>query len=1099
MATSAKMSFNFYQNGKYGTIPQNPSKDMEVTQDMHLKMSKKIAQLTKVIYALNTKNDEHEAVVAALKEHHEEQMQQLLAETKDKIELYKSKICNETEYRHRIESLEMCVAQYEQKRKDAFSQFETFKQQAEKRESALKTEHSEKMLALSQEVLAMKRDFEEQLQKFSDLKFDVESNQRQCIEELQKQHEQELLQLRETCQGKATDFDSERLKLEELHKHNILKLEEQYEALKSEKSKMMEDYEGKLSKAKAFYENELSVFKNAQSSSFEKELEALRLEQSKMKKDFAFQESELKQRIDSLIEQLSTSEDEISSYKQQLEMLQLSVTGKDTGMTELNKQLQAMQDEAASAQRQLKEQEAELVASRHMCSQQAQDLLNKSSLIGELEATRIQHQSKIVDLQSELAKLQDKLKWLEKERQDLESQQSTLSQTSSIKLKSLEQALEDISVEKQTMKEKYDREIKSMKERFEERERSLLSDHASQLDDLSKQHQNEVKLEKEQALKTLSDTTQSLKKKLDEETERLTREKAAVVAEFEKVKADLCSRLEAAEKEVEKLETAVKESESGLGSASVHINNLKDASVRLKQELDNSRAELKQAKANAAKLQAELDKQKLSYEAKLTAAEHDLQNRTQQLTADLEKKWTDTLSKETEQLRKDLVRQKDDEMKAALVQLAKLKDEELACVREERERQVTMLLTQISDLKNKMENSESSASQSLEKLHQDMANQKRRLEEEVKKVEKESSAKVDNLEREHREQMVTLQKQREDQLAELEQRLKASHLEEMQGQITAHKAALDNALKESEQAKLVQLGDLKAKHKHDLDTLRSQLTESHSVEIQQQTEAHQSQIHAARLELERSVEITKQKERDHKNKTEELQSEISQRERHIKNLDDEGHKLRRQLEYLSREIENKGKEISKIKVEADMTLKAQEESLRARHEANLSNLAADHLRETQEMLVEFNRAQELLKDKISELNIMLEEAEERYRLRDSRPEDLELIHQLREAVSEREGRMKALIDEKRYYQMELVNRETNFNKVFNSAPNVGVLNPLSKPKKKGSSGKFISAPNLNAWSSANRLDPLPNSPLHDEKLNPTRPLPQPNFAKKFVR
>ena len=27
--------------------------------------------------------------------------------------------------------------------------------------------------------------------------------------------------------------------------------------------------------------------------------------------------------------------------------------------------------------------------------------------------------------------------------------------------------------------------------------------------------------------------------------------------------------------------------------------------------------------------------------------------------------------------------------------------------------------------------------------------------------------------------------------------------------------------------------------------------------------------------------------------------------------------------------------------------------------------------------------------------------------------------------------------------MELVNRETNFNKVFNSSPNVGVLDPLS--------------------------------------------------------
>lgn len=51
MATG-KMSFNYYQNGKYGSLPQNPQKDMEVTQDMHLKMSKKIAQLTKVSWVL---------------------------------------------------------------------------------------------------------------------------------------------------------------------------------------------------------------------------------------------------------------------------------------------------------------------------------------------------------------------------------------------------------------------------------------------------------------------------------------------------------------------------------------------------------------------------------------------------------------------------------------------------------------------------------------------------------------------------------------------------------------------------------------------------------------------------------------------------------------------------------------------------------------------------------------------------------------------------------------------------------------------------------------------------------------------------------------
>jgi nitric oxide synthase oxygenase domain/subunit len=40
--------------------------------------------------------------------------------------------------------------------------------------------------------------------------------------------------------------------------------------------------------------------------------------------------------------------------------------------------------------------------------------------------------------------------------------------------------------------------------------------------------------------------------------------------------------------------------------------------------------------------------------------------------------------------------------------------------------------------------------------------------------------------------------------------------------------------------------------------------------------------------------------------------------------------------------------------------------------------------------------------------------------------------------------IRKLIDDKRYYQLELVNRETNFNKVFNSNLNVGVMNPLVK-------------------------------------------------------
>ena len=55
-------------------------------------------------------------------------------------------------------------------------------------------------------------------------------------------------------------------------------------------------------------------------------------------------------------------------------------------------------------------------------------------------------------------------------------------------------------------------------------------------------------------------------------------------------------------------------------------------------------------------------------------------------------------------------------------------------------------------------------------------------------------------------------------------------------------------------------------------------------------------------------------------------------------------------------------------------------------------------------------------------------------------------------------------------------------------------------KKKGEKTptKHFSAPSLNTGGFPQRLDPLPGSPLHDERFNPTKPLPQPTF-KKFIK
>ena len=91
-----------------------------------------------------------------------------------------------------------------------------------------------------------------------------------------------------------------------------------------------------------------------------------------------------------------------------------------------------------------------------------------------------------------------------------------------------------------------------------------------------------------------------------------------------------------------------------------------------------------------------------------------------------------------------------------------------------------------------------------------------------------------------------------------------------------------------------------------------------------------------------------------------------------------------------------------------------------------------------------------------------------YKSRESRPEDLEKIRELQREVKQQQHRLRELEvtthtskqtnkhaisllvvymqAEKQVYQLELVNREKNYNKLFSASPCVGVLDPLASSK-----------------------------------------------------
>jgi hypothetical protein len=69
--------------------PPGSQKSMDVFPDLHHKMSKKIAQLTKVIYHLNTKNEDHAMEVETLASNHQTEIQQILRDAANRINKFK--------------------------------------------------------------------------------------------------------------------------------------------------------------------------------------------------------------------------------------------------------------------------------------------------------------------------------------------------------------------------------------------------------------------------------------------------------------------------------------------------------------------------------------------------------------------------------------------------------------------------------------------------------------------------------------------------------------------------------------------------------------------------------------------------------------------------------------------------------------------------------------------------------------------------------------------------------------------------------------------------------------------------------------------------
>ncbi|NWS52622.1 F184A protein, partial [Chunga burmeisteri] len=1058
-----------------------------------------------VIYALNTKNDEHEAAIQALKDAHEEEIQQILAETREKILQYKSKVAEEMDLKRKIQVLEESLEDHKKMKHQALTEFEAYKDRVEDMQLCAEAQHVQRVVTMSREVEEIRKKFEERLRSFIQLQVQYEKDKRTALEDLRAAHRLEIQELLKTQQSQNATLSKGQEKLEELHRLELEDLNSKVEELRLERKKLIEDYEGKLSKAQSFYEHELDSLKRSQLFTAES-LHACKEKEVELRKEFQNQESMLRKNLGKLKTELQMVQDEAASLREKCQKLQVALGTAENNVQVLQKQLDDVKEEEMSLLSKHKEVESELAAARERLQQQATDLVLKASHIGMLQATQMTQEVTIRDLESEKSRLKEKLSQLEEERNLLQSKTQSLDERQRQQILALEKKVNEA---RETQREYYEKELVKLQARLEGEAAQLKEAHSKTLEELAWKHHTAIEAVHSSANKDKKKLQMELEQQFEKEKLHLEDDKNQLRQQLENLKEELTTKLTSANQEASvcRLQDLVRKSEQGLGTAEGHISSLQEAQEILQKELELTRARLRETTDSLYSVEGELDQERQQHEAMIAAMREEEKFKVDRMARDLEIKWTENLRQECNKLREELRLQHEEDKKAAMTQLLQLKEREKNAARDGWQKKVEDLLDQISLLKQNLEMQLSQSQSSLQQLQAQFSQERQRLTQEIQELEEEHQQRHKSLQEAHILAFQNMEETKEQEQKaflisqELEERLQQKHSEELQALKETHKQAMEGFKLEMEQELQTLRFELEDEGKAMLASLRSELNHQHAAAIDQLRHNHQQELVAAKMELERSIELGRRQEKEFLCRISDLQDELRHRDHHIAELDKEILHLHENISALTKELEFKGKEILRIRSESNQQIRMHGQDLSKKHEKELDVLTADHIREKQSMLADFNKTQELLKEINSALQISLEEMEEKHKNRESRPEDLQLISELKDLIAERDQLIKKLIEDKKFYQLEIVNREPNYNKMFNASPNVGVINPLVKQKKKNdkSTNRFVSVPNLSALESSgvvgnghpNRLDPIPTSPIHDIEFNSSKPLPQP--------
>ncbi|XP_073093900.1 protein FAM184B isoform X5 [Manis javanica] len=454
--------------------------------EMHVKMCKKIAQLTKVIYALNTRQDEAEASMEALREAHQEELRDAVAETKARL-LQEEGRAEEEALLQRIRALESALELQKRLTQEALAQSATCRLETKEKELRAEAEHAERVLTLSKEMLELKAGYEKRLRHLTG---------------------REASQWGRPCQ------ESPDAEAEPGHSPEMRDVLLEVERLRGENQQLSQDYARKAEELQATYERENEAIRQAMQQSVSEALWQWQEKETDLRKNFQVQESALQAQVRKLEGDLEHRGRKISDLKKYAQKLKDRTQDLDMQLREARQENSELKSTAKKLGEKLAVAKERLMLQECHGTEKTDDM--KMELVSEREVLGRVNDVEVCSLPPH----QDQA--LPKECPCMKEGTDT-------------QTKKEASIETEYVKQQYEEDLRKIKHQTEEEKKHLKDQLVKRLEDLIKKHTMEIKsvrssveAERKTLQKEVEAQLEEVKKKSETEIKQLEEEKAAL-------------------------------------------------------------------------------------------------------------------------------------------------------------------------------------------------------------------------------------------------------------------------------------------------------------------------------------------------------------------------------------------------------------------------------------------------------------------------------------------------------------------------------------------------------------------------------------------